>query len=267
MHAYGCRFTGLSPTPDGPAAWPAVEVRFRPGAIDTGPDAIGPDHASLALEGGYRLDLDRSAATATYTHAPGEPPEPDAIVHPLLAPTGAIFARWRGREVYHAAGVLVDGRAWAVEGQPGDGKSTLVAHLASLGHPVLADDTLVVDGRTAHRGAPCVDLREESLDLLSLDGLRVGPCRGGTRQRVELPAAPFSADLAGWVFLEWSDRLDVRPMGVEALPWVVIRRTFPGLPSSERHLLDLSGLPAFLLRRPRDAPLAEVADRLLDAIA
>jgi hypothetical protein len=268
MFAYGFRFSGL--TADGaagPDGWPEIEVRFR--AAD-GPASPVPDHldaarAHLTLESGIRLELERAERRATYVHSGPRPPE-DEIVHPLLATTGAVFARWSGRQVYHAAGVVIDGRAWAVEGLPGDGKSTLAAHFATAGFPVLTDDTLVIDGRTAYAGPRCIDLRHESLEVLDLDGVPVEPCRGGERGRIALPPAQPTAELGGWVFLQWSDALEAVPMGVHSLPWVVIRRTFPSLPSDERHLLDLSGLPAYWLNRPRGTPVEEVAERLLQAV-
>jgi hypothetical protein len=267
LHAYGFRFGGLTPASPGPRTWPEIEVRFRPGTPgDPEEDRVGADEASLTLEGGTRLELDRAAGRATYIHPSPEPPPPDEIEHPLLAPAGTIFARWLGREVYHAAGVVVNDRAWAIEGMPGDGKSTLAAHLATLGHPVLTDDALVIDGRTTFAGPRCIDLREESLELLPADDLPLTSCRGETRQRLRLAPVPPTAELGGWVFLEWGDDLEVVPMGVHSLAWIVIRRTFTMLPSREGHLLDLSGLPAYWLRRPEDAPVAEVADALISVI-
>jgi hypothetical protein len=269
MHAYGFRFSGLNDPPSGPESWPEIRVRFRHGAerdAESEADRIDGDRAALTLEGGTRLELDRAAREATYTHESPQPPPPDEVAHPLLATAGAIFARWLGREVYHAAGVVVNGRAWAIEGQPGDGKSTLAAALAALGHAVLTDDTLVVDGRTAFAGPRCIDLRAESLSLLDMDGLNVVPCRAGTRQRVILPPVMPTVELGGWVFLEWSDTLEVVPMGVHALPWVTIRRTFPVLPSREQHLLDLSGLPAYWLKRQDGTPPLDAAERLMEVI-
>ena len=49
-----------------------------------------------------------------------------------------------GLPLLHAGAVIDAGRAVAISARSGFGKSTLIAHLARRGHPVLSDDTLPV---------------------------------------------------------------------------------------------------------------------------
>src|SRR5436190_998507 len=69
----------------------------------------------------------------------------------------------RGREVFHAAAVTIDGRAVALVGQSGVGKSSLAAHLVLEGAGFLTDDVLAVDRDAgtlrAHPGAGILCVR------------------------------------------------------------------------------------------------------------
>jgi hypothetical protein len=95
---------------------------------------------------------------------------PDA--HEGLAPIllgGSVLAYLSagpGRLVLHAGAVEIDGRAVALVGASGAGKSTTVAHLCLAGTPLLTDDTLVVclgEGArrrpVAQRGSRTIRLR------------------------------------------------------------------------------------------------------------
>ena len=65
----------------------------------------------------------------------------------LLTLLGAVFA-WRapsaGRLVLHAAGIVLDGRAFVLCGAEGAGKTTWARVAAEAGVPVLGDDLVVV---------------------------------------------------------------------------------------------------------------------------
>lgn len=69
----------------------------------------------------------------------------------ILARVGAMLKlRELGRYHVHAAGVLApDGRAWLLVGPSGCGKSTLTYALARRGWPVLGDDGVVLEQRSA----------------------------------------------------------------------------------------------------------------------
>jgi energy-coupling factor transporter ATP-binding protein EcfA2 len=92
-----------------------------------------------------------------------------AIVGPLL---GVILSQ-RGRFVLHASSVAIDGAAVAFSGPSGRGKSTLVAALASAGHPLIADDMTVIDPDgsipVVQPGFPRVKLWPDSASALAHD--------------------------------------------------------------------------------------------------
>jgi hypothetical protein len=88
----------------------------------------------------------------------------------------------RGRTVFHATCVAIDGRAVGFVAASGGGKSTLAASLALQGSPLLSDDCLVLD-RTA-TGFDVVPsyaggrLRSDSVDGLALASTRLGQSSG-----------------------------------------------------------------------------------------
>lgn len=88
----------------------------------------------------------------------------------LLGPVLGFALRVRGVLALHASAVVLDGRAVALVGPAGAGKSTTAAAFAAAGVPVLADDVLalrVVDGRwMAYSAYPVLRLWDESERLL-----------------------------------------------------------------------------------------------------
>ena len=94
----------------------------------------------------------------------------DACVY-LVGPVLAFAIRLRGMTCLHASAVAVDGRAIALLGGPGAGKSTTAAAFALSGFAVLSDDVVVLsesDGRLlVQPGYPRVNLWPESVRLLS----------------------------------------------------------------------------------------------------
>lgn len=144
-----------------------------------------------------------------------------AIVGPLL---GVILAQ-RGRFVLHASSVAIDGKAAAFAGPSGRGKSTLVAALASAGHPLIADDMSVIDTSGAapvvQPGFPRVKLWPDSASALAhdVDALPlIHPER--TKRSLQVPAS-FHAEplpLARCYLLEDGDEESVtEPAGSEAI--------------------------------------------------
>lgn len=89
-----------------------------------------------------------------------------AQVLPLAATLG-------GREVLHAAGLVLGGHALLLAGEPGAGKSSLAAALMRRGAGLLSDDCVALerrDGRlVAHPGAGLIYLRDAEHDRLSAD--------------------------------------------------------------------------------------------------
>jgi len=262
--AYGLRVGGLpenAPLLEHPpgARWPELCVAHEP---PTGSARhVGAAAMTVPLRGGGELRLEGAAATLITA----DPPGPDALVHPHLAAAAAGRNRLLGRDVLHAGAVMLDGVAWALAGANEVGKSTLVVALASLGHPVLSDDLLVLEGGTAFAGPRCADLRDDT----RLPGFPPPrPVRGGERWRVLLPAAPASAALAGFVFLAWDDAaLAMHALGgEERVRRLAPLRRWPFLPDRPAGLLDLATLPAYELSRPRDSDPAETSRVLMSAL-
>jgi len=76
---------------------------------------------------------------------PSTPPE--TVRHLFLDQVLPLALSHQGQVALHASAVVVGGRAVAFVGESGKGKSTLAASLATQGHPLLADDCLVLKWR------------------------------------------------------------------------------------------------------------------------
>ena len=148
----------------------------------------------------------------------------------------------------HAGAVLGPDGAWALVGTKEAGKSTLVGHFAALGAEVLTDDVLVLEGDRCLAGPRFVDLRPGAAERMR----GTIAARGGTRGRLPLPPARASARLAGVVYLAWGDEVALDPLPApERLRRLAARRAEDRWPADPSLLLDLAGLPAFELRRPK----------------
>lgn len=251
--AYGYRVAGIDGAGmlalRGAQTWPvlsvstAVKPRDGDRTVDLGPDRARID--TLAA----RLVLDREPVRLTVL-ADSRLPDAD-LVHPCLWPAAAVFARWRGLETLHG-GAFVDDRggAWAVLGDRGSGKSSLLAALAVAGHEVVADDLLVLDGGDCFAGPRCVDLRPDAVSELGLGTLE--SVRSTRRRRLALAPCDGRITLRGCVYLEWGERVAVEPLApAEHLGVLTGQRRIAGLGANVEQLIGLSGLPAFRMRRPR----------------
>jgi hypothetical protein len=265
--AYGIAISGLEAedhllVPAAPG-WPAVRLVFDRRPAGEGGTHLDENVARYPDAFGTQVTVDRRAGTATMMGARMLPS--DAIVHPRLGMLGAVYAQWLpGRVAFHAGAFVSGGRAWAVVGEREGGKSTLVAALAAAGAPVLGDDTLVLEGDRCLSGVRCVDLRPRTAAQLGQSD-RVVTVRAGARERLALPAPPPEAPLGGWFFLEWADELSIRALPAQerierisrAQGWHRRGVTDPA------RLLELTALPAWELRRPRDwAQLPRVVERV-----
>jgi len=186
------------------------------------------------------------------------------LVHPFLTAAAVIFAWWDGRHAFHG-GAFVDptARAWCLLGDRASGKSSTLASISLTGLNVLSDDLIVIDGRDVLAGPRCVDLRPDAAAELGV-AARASPVRGGERLRLALPPVPApAAPLHGWVFLTWADALSLRRLRPsEWLDRLAQHRSTSSDYSPS--LLDLAGLPAWELRRPRRSDSLEPAvERIL----
>lgn len=205
--------------------------------------------------------VERAARTVTLT-APDEHPDA-AVVHPFLALTGAVVARWAGRDAFHAGVFVHEGGAWVVLGSREAGKSSLVAQLHLMGVPVISDDVAVVADGHVLGGPASIDLRWSAAQHLGI-GEAMGVVGSRDRWRVPLPNDEASAPLAGFVLPRWGVAPQVLPVPVAArLPLLSTSVSLRLPPPDPRRFFDLAALPFLELRRPRDWSVAEDAAHLL----
>jgi hypothetical protein len=267
--AYGLRLENverarplLSPAPP---SWPRLRIRRKLGSSAARYEQVTDAAATLRLQNGGEIAIDRDRGEATFVlpHRVGTA----EIVHPLLAPVAAVMAYWLGRQSFHAGAFVAGGRAWALLGERGSGKSTTVARLALDGVPIVCDDMLILDGLQALAGPRSVDLRREAAARLGV-GEELGVV--GARERWRLPVAQLAGEpaVAGWIFLTWGDRLETLPVrGSERLLRLAASGGTRLPPRDGDALLELAALPAWELRRPRRwSSLGEGVARLLETV-
>jgi hypothetical protein len=246
--------------------WPELEIVRRTGAAPLAQSVVGSERAEIALVAGDHLALERIPLRATFTTA--RQLSGEALVHPYLAPAAAIAGYWHGREAFHGGGFVLDEGVWAVMGGKDSGKSSLLAGLALQGHGIHADDALILDGDVVYAGPRSIDLRQEPARRLGV-GESLGIVGDRERWRLRLGHVPSTSRLRGWVFLSWSDSLELAPLGAGArLQRLLGHRMAKGLPPPDPgRILDLSALPAFELRRPRSwAQLETAGSRLVELL-
>lgn len=242
--------------------WTVTRSDLPAAADPHGADAIGgvpvlgasevDDETAQVLVAGTRLEVDRAARTAHFFARADVSPE--RLVHPCLAPLAIAAAHWQRWVPLHASAVVIDGRAWAILAERGDGKTTTVAALEQAGHGVLTDDLLVVDTELrAHAGPRCVDLRRASAKAFP-GAVRVDDYPGRERYRLTPAPVPATAPLAGFVRLLWSEhRLGLSPIrAVDRVPIIGAAISMGGPPANPSLVLDLAALPVYALERPRD---------------
>lgn len=162
---------------------------------------IQPDVGRFAVEGGRRVVAW---------------PEPEASAGALSQLlTGTILAialMQRGTLVLHGCVVVINGRAVAVLGHCGDGKSTTAAACAARGYQVLSDDLVVVDlageAVTARAVAPLVRMRDVA--TLALSGSRRWRATDKTAVALHDGGTEAPVALAAILRLEWGDSVSLR---------------------------------------------------------
>ncbi len=250
-----------------PASWPHLHVEFAstthedkepPGTIH-----IDADHAELSLLDGDRIEVQRDPLVIRFMTS--EPVPAAAILHPFLGLPASIASRWLGRFSMHGGAFAHAGRAWALLGGQGSGKSSSLAHLLGEGHPVLSDDILIIRGTTVFSGPRSVDLRA---DAAGLGGEPLGFVGNRQRWRLRASDCPPSLPLGGMFHLVWGDQIGVKPLQPKDRLQALVNSTV--LRPEEREaeqLLALAALPAWECSRPADlGDLEQVAARLLAAL-
>jgi hypothetical protein len=160
-----------------------VELVFRLGKVPAHLEA--PDYVASFLQtkgrnqylGGWPDDarvLVENGSEVTVELAPGANlTEARAI---LMGPVQAVLWHQRGLLPLHASVVRVNGRALALAGPSGVGKSTLAAMLALKGHDVMADDICIIEaanGTEVLPSTPQLRLWRDALEHfgIAVDGL------------------------------------------------------------------------------------------------
>jgi hypothetical protein len=166
----------LGSTPAGvPEAYPnALGLRAIPDTDTCGrPEAIswhpnGGDGFRLRYDDGTVFIVDERGSRIWATWPKTLTLEDTAVY--LLGPVLAFVLRLRGITGLHASAISVNGRAVALIGPSGVGKSTTAAAFAGRGFPVLSDDLLVLeeqhDSVIAHPGYPRLRLWPDAARIL-----------------------------------------------------------------------------------------------------
>jgi hypothetical protein len=233
---------------DAPAGWMDWHIERRE---DSGrpSEFVGDAHARLRSAPSGWVDVDRARQTSTFNLP--RPVRDREVVHPYLASTASVTAHWQGMQSFHAGAFVIDDRVWAVLGDRGAGKSSLLAHLALEGVPILTDDVLVIREGVALAGPRCIDLRAEPASRF-----KVGEALGvvGRRERWRLQLDPVQPELpmAGWICLAWGGTsIDVvQPQ--DSLMALFANLSLRVDPSDPATLVDLLALPMVLARRRPD---------------
>lgn len=258
--AYGLRIEGLSTSllvSPVPATWPRVTLTQEPGLSPSQKSSFRNGEIDLSFENGTGISLRRAAATIAF-QVPRRVAD-DEVVHPLLAPAAMHFAAWLGHAAFHGGGFIQNGRAFGVLAERMGGKSTTLARLADNSIPILVDDALVVDSGMALAGPRCIDLRPEAVSDDTLESVR-----RDERRRLRLPPIEPSFPLAGVFVLRWDDELSVDALSPSDRLIALARHCRPEVGRTSA-LLELSRLPVWRVRRPRDAGcLDDICDRLLE---
>jgi len=146
---------------------------MRNGTDDGQPHALtrcahGMDGFWIRFDDGTIFILD-SSGTHVWSVWPESSTLEDTATY-LLGPVLAFLLRLRGITCLHASAFCVEGRAVALVGPSGVGKSTTAAALARRGLSVVSDDTLALEERDdnliVHPGYPRLRLWPDSVRLL-----------------------------------------------------------------------------------------------------
>lgn len=270
LGAYGLRLRGVDGAErllvPAEAGWPKLDIRVEAGAATVAGDRFDSATAHVRLRTGGSVFIDRESGLATFTVP--TPLSPNELVHPYLAPVAAITAHWHGRESLHGGGIAVEGGVVGVVGDRLEGKSSLLAALAARGTDIVCDDMLVVEADQAFAGPRTIDLREDAATALGV-GENIGVVGTRGRWRVRLEPAPSRLPLAGWIFLDWAEQVEIaRVPASETLQRLLRNRGIRVPPLDPAYFVQLAAMPAWEVRRPRSwSAVPDVVEAVLGVAA
>jgi hypothetical protein len=178
----------------------------------------------------------------------------------------------RGLEPFHASAVDIDGRAVAIVGHSGAGKTSLALQLTARGAGFVTDDVLAVDEQDgvlrAHPGAGIVAVRPAERAVIPRSTWRrVGSVLGRSgKTYVQVPRVDDALPLGAIYFLAADSGPTVEAVG-RPDPRLLLASTFvPGVQAPERLMRQLDvcsaiarRVPLYWLRPPPGVGSAELA--------
>jgi hypothetical protein len=198
----------------------------------------------------------------------------------LLAQVLPLAATLRGMELLHASAVSLGGRAHAFSGRSGAGKSSIAAHLVSLGATPLTDDVLALEPTPAGLGAHAGPRRAQVFDaeLKAIPHSRRGRLGPRVAQldkvQLDLPVTADSAPLASLYLLERHtgvEEFEIRRLDAPDATLLLGTAFVPYVSAAARlqnQLLVCAELASRarvrLLRIPVTMPASKVAGRVAD---
>ena len=247
-----------------------TEVRIDPARVEAALDAVTPDldgrPARILLAPGHGWLVVAPGVGAAVVTDDGRrvacAPQADGHDWGALftAQVVPLVATLRGLEVFHAAGVLLDGGAHLLCGPQRVGKTSLAVQLVLAGAGLLADDVVAVDGSlVAHPGPVMLHIREgerASIERhrgdaeLSWDG----EARGRERLRIRGPA-PDAAPLAAIHLLTRGRPGDLVVRVAAPAPVALLGATFNVAVATRQRLLRQLALCD---RLAREVPVTEL---------
>jgi hypothetical protein len=191
----------------------------------------------------------------------------------LFAQVLPLAAALRGRELFHASAVALEGSAYAFVGLSGAGKSSLAAHLVANGATLLTDDVLALEpvsgGVLAHAGARLAGVARHELAAMSPAGRAHLGRRLGAADKVYVstPVAERPVPLRALYYLTRSRGGTTRIAPSGSLPSRLLGSSFLAYLQSPRHLLEhlevcthvADTVPVLELSVPRSTSAAQVA--------
>lgn len=125
-----------------------------------------------------------------------------------LGPVAAVALHLQGAVLFHAAAVVMRGKAVLFAGESGSGKSTIAAILHRQGYGVMSDDITELDGDRALTSVPAVRLWPDALESLYGSAAAAFPDRAPSWDKKIVPVEDAGAPraVAAILFLDSESR-------------------------------------------------------------
>ncbi|WP_338504106.1 hypothetical protein V6R86_09590 [Sphingomonas kaistensis] len=260
-----------------PAAAGAIaDVHIRRGRVGTDADLVIPEAGLFRVRDGREIIVETNEGVSDRN-----------LRLFLLGSAMGLILHQRGLFPLHANAVELDGRAIAVAGATGAGKSTLAAWFSRSGHRIVGDDVVALKATActvlAYPGPPRVRLWREAMERFGIDTNGLEPSYADdTVEKWDLPVAgdALVADavpLGAVYVLEDGADIAITRLGGGAAAATLFDHTYRGSYADRQaewraeHFRAVAAVaksvPVFRLERPRDLSLLEALGRALLAHA